>query len=82
VHGVKNVQEKDTWNAARCIHGEPTANQLDPDFDLGKSTKAHCRNLVRRDEDIHRSFGVPTIRTDIPYKDFRSVADFQVSLLF
>jgi hypothetical protein len=79
VHGVKNVQEADTWNAARCIHGEPQERDLKPDHDLGKSTKPNCRNVVRREEDIHRSFGVPTIRKDIPYKEFRSVADFQVS---
>lgn len=23
VHGVRNVQGSDPWNAARCIHGEP-----------------------------------------------------------
>ena len=23
VHGIKNVQGEDPWNAARCIHGEP-----------------------------------------------------------
>jgi hypothetical protein len=24
VHGVGNVQGENPWNAARCIHGEPT----------------------------------------------------------
>lgn len=66
VHGVKNVQGADPWNAARCIHGEPSANQLEPDKDLGKSSKPNCRNVVWREEDKHRSFGVPTVRTDIP----------------
>jgi len=32
---------------------------------------------VRKEEDRHRSFGLPTIRKDIPFKDFRSVADYQ-----
>ena len=50
-----------------------------PDKDLGKSIKPNCRNVVRKEEDMHRSFGVPTIRKDIPYKEFRSVADYQVS---
>lgn len=81
VHGIKNVQGGDPWNAARCIHGEPTANQLLPDRDLGKSTKPNCRNVVRTPQDAHRSFGVPTIRRDIPMKDFKSVADYQVSNL-
>ena len=81
VHGIKNVQGADPWNAARCIHGEPDLKQLLPDKDLGKSTKPNCRNVVRKEEDKYRSFGVPTIRTDIPQKPKRSVADYQVSLL-
>jgi len=32
---------------------------------------------VRKEEDRLRSFGVPTIRKDIPDKKFRSVADYQ-----
>lgn len=32
---------------------------------------------MRKDEDRLRSFGCPTIRKDIPYKNFRSVADYQ-----
>jgi len=32
---------------------------------------------VRRPEDQNRSFGCPTIRTDVPFKQWRSVADFQ-----
>jgi len=51
-----------------------------PDHDLGKSVKPNCRNVVRKDEDKHRSFGCPTIRKDIPYKEFKSVADYQVSI--
>jgi hypothetical protein len=82
VHGVRNVQGGDTWNAARCIHGEPTQVDLQDDKDLGKSVKPNCRNLVRKEDDAHRSFGVPTIRTDIPFKDKRSVADFQVSFSY
>lgn len=32
---------------------------------------------MRRPQDEHRSFGVPTVRTDLPYKVWRSVADYQ-----
>jgi hypothetical protein len=77
VHGVRNLTGGEQWNAGRCIHGEPTASQILPDHDLGKSVKPNCRNVVRKEEDQHRSFGVPTIRKDIPYKDFKSVADYQ-----
>ena len=76
VHGIKNVQGENPWNAARCIHGEPNASQIEPDRDLGKSTKPNCRNVVRKEADRHRSFGLPTIRNDIPLKDFKSVADY------
>ena len=31
---------------------------------------------MRRQEDWDRSFGCPTIRTDIPFKEKRSVADY------
>jgi hypothetical protein len=52
-------------------------DQVLPDKDLGKAVKPNCRNVVRREEDAHRSFGLPTIRKDIPDKGFRSVADYQ-----
>jgi hypothetical protein len=31
---------------------------------------------VRKPEDVKRTFGCPTIRVDIPYKEKRSIADF------
>ena len=51
--------------------------ELRPDDDLGKCVKPGSRNMVRRPEDKNRAFGCPTIRTDIPYKEFKSVADYQ-----
>lgn len=77
VYGVKNVQAGDPWNAARCIHGEPTEAELHADKDLGRASKPGCRNVVRREEDRTRAFGLPTVRSDIPEKKVRSVADFQ-----
>ena len=76
--GVKNIVGTGVWNAAKCIHGEPTERELEPDRDLGKSTKIGCRNIVRKPEDNLRSFGTPTVRTDIPFKEKRSVADYNV----
>jgi hypothetical protein len=66
----------DHWNAAKCLHGEPTESQLEPDHDLGRCVKPGSRNTVRRPEDKDRIFGCPTIRTDIPFKEKRSVADY------
>ena len=74
--GVRNIVGNDVWNAAKCIQGEPTTKQLEPDNDLGKCTKIGCRNTVRKPEDSNRVFGCPTIRTDIPFKEKRSVADY------
>lgn len=49
VHGHKN--DYTVWNAGKCITGEANEEQLKPDTDLGKSTKANCTNNVRRSED-------------------------------
>lgn len=59
-----------------CITGEASDKQLAPDSDLGRSNKINCSNNVRRPEDVNRSFGCPTIRTDVPFKVWRSVADY------
>lgn len=76
IFGVSTVGN-DAWNAAKCMHGEPTEKELDPDFDLGRCTKSGCKNEVRNEQDINRVFGTPTIRLDIPYKQKKSVADHQ-----
>lgn len=76
VHGVRNLTNDDEWNAARCIHGVPTEKELQPDRDLGKAVKPGCRNVVRSDADKTRSFGLPTVRNDIPYKAWKGLANF------
>lgn len=75
VYGHRN--DYTAWNAGKCINGEPRESQLIPDNDLGRSTKPNCTNTIRRSDDSNRAFGCPTIRTDIPFKAWRSVADFQ-----
>lgn len=52
------------------------SKEIAPDRDLGKSVKANCTNQIRRPQDGNRSFGCPTIRTDIPYRDKRSISDY------
>lgn len=74
VHGV--MKRDMNWNAGKCINGEPTEREVAPDVDLGKSVKKNCTNDIRREEDRDRAFGCPTIRTDIPFKQWRSVADY------
>lgn len=65
------------WNAAKCIHGEPIGREVEPDNDLGLCVKKNCTNKVWKKEDENRTFGVPTIRMDIPFKEKKSVADHQ-----
>ena len=65
------------WNAAKCLQGEPSDRELLPDSDLGVCVKIGSRNVVRTDADMHRAFGCPTIRTDIPGRKQKSVADYQ-----
>jgi hypothetical protein len=83
VHGAKNqqVDPRDPtaapWNAARCIHGEPTEGDVQAERDLGRSLKPGCGNFVQREEDRERAFGLPTVRSDVPQKKLRSVADYQ-----
>lgn len=64
------------WNAGKCITGEASDSQLAPDNDLGRSVKPNCSNLVRQSTDEHRSFGCPTVRNDVPFKVWRSIADY------
>ena len=45
-----------------------------PDKDLGKSNRFGFRNSVKEGDEA-RQFGVPTIRSDIGKKEFKSVAD-------
>lgn len=75
VFGIPSLKDHTEWNAAKCLRGEPTAKEMMPDADLGKCTKVGSRNLVRTQQDVSRAFGTPSIRTDIPMKVFRSVAD-------
>jgi len=56
--------------------GEPSHEQLKADKDLGVSVRVNCSNVVRSEEDEVRAFGAPTIRTDIPYKARKSMADY------
>lgn len=76
VFGAKNLSNRGAWNSAQCINGEPNEFDLKPDPGLGKSIKPNNRNLVRKEEDRHRAFGLPSIRTDIPKRSFLSVANY------
>lgn len=65
---------KDEWDAAKCISGNPTEKEVQPDKDLGKSIQFGYRNTPHNGDE-ERVFGVPTIRSDIPNPGLRSIAD-------
>jgi len=73
VFGFKS-KKVELWNAAKCIHGEATSNDVQPDADLGKSTKYGNRNLAHCGDE-ERVFGVPTIRNDLQKTQEKSMAD-------
>jgi EF-hand domain-containing family member B len=61
----------DSWGAAECINGSYNEVQQQPDIDLGKAVAPGWRN----DTTTNRTFGCPTIRTDIKPPKKRSVGD-------
>ena len=65
---------KEPWDAGQCIKGTPQQHELFPDKDLGKSNRFGFRNTVKTGDEL-RQFGVPTIRSDVEKKSFKSVAD-------
>ena len=77
IFGVTSLKDKNEWNARKCITGEPRQREINPDADLGRSTRPGTRNIVRRKEDEDRVFGCPSIRTDLPMRKLKSVGDHQ-----
>jgi len=61
------------WGAADCIRGDYKVAEQMPDGNLGRSTRPGYRNI----NITNRTFGCPTIRTDIAVPRTRSVADNQ-----
>jgi len=72
VFGVKS-KILNEWGAAECLRGDYSERDQMPDADLGRATKPGYRNI----NITGRTFGCPTIRSDIPLPARRSVADNQ-----
>ncbi|TMW64102.1 hypothetical protein Poli38472_014219 [Pythium oligandrum] len=71
VFGVK--LSKDDETARGCIQGYYTEDEQQPDADLGRPVSYGWHNVTPET----RSFGVPSIRSDIPMPSRRSIADCQ-----
>jgi len=65
-------QKVPEWGVQECIANYPREQQ-EPDNDLGRSIRPGWRNIA----DPNRSFGVPSIRDDVPAPTLKSVADHQ-----
>lgn len=85
VFGAKSLKEEN-WNASKCIMGDPdstNSKMIEPDPDLGKSVFHRNKYRYRENHiekvDYNRSFGVPSVRTDLKPKEKRSVCDLTVS---
>eukprot|EP00967_Tisochrysis_lutea_P018475 scaffold20937_cov33-Tisochrysis_lutea.AAC.1 len=72
VFGKPSMKEPQ-WGAKECI-GNYTAEQQQPDLDLGRSIRPGWRNVSM---DPDRAYGIPSIRYDIAAPSMRGVADFQ-----
>jgi len=61
------------WGARECMQGNYTADEQQPDPDLGRSLRRGCapEDVLRSD----RTFGVPCVRSDIKPPKLASVAD-------
>ena len=70
VFGNKSVRGEGDWDARQCIQGNYPPEDFDSD--LGTTHTPGFRNC-----NSDRTFGVPTIRSDIPKYSKRSVADTQ-----
>jgi len=43
-HTYGQMRRNLDWNAAKCINGDPSERELQPDNDLARSTKPNCTN--------------------------------------
>ncbi|KAJ0399435.1 hypothetical protein P43SY_005374 [Pythium insidiosum] len=71
VFGVK--LSKGDESARGCIQGQYSEDEQQPDRDLGRAVSYGWKNATPET----RSFGVPTVRSDIPAPARRSIADGQ-----
>ena len=84
---AKNALNGEKWNVAKCIHGDPEVkNEKDfkADPDLGKSLlhKSKLHNIIPKEPNASRTFGIPSIRTDLKKRPLSSVTDLAVFLFF
>lgn len=76
LYGKASVRGFGEWDARCCIQGDYQDEDREPDSDLGKTHTPGFRNILT-DAQRERTFGTPTVRSDIPKYAKRSIADHQ-----
>ena len=76
LYGKASVRGFGEWDARCCITGDYAEEDREPDSDLGKTHTPGFRNILT-DAQKERTFGTPTVRSDIPKYAKRSIADHQ-----
>lgn len=74
----RSDRRPDDWDAKSCIEGDYSYAEQMPEADLGASVTPGFRKdpaLVLEGRLKGHSFGVPSIRSDIGVKSFKSIAD-------
>lgn len=74
--GVPSMRKGREPGVGELLTGTLTPAEQQPDADLGKSLREGFRNTTRAGDE-NRSFGIPTIRTDVRLPKLRSVANTQ-----
>jgi hypothetical protein len=74
---IKNVD--DHWNLGKCLQGDKNRN-IQAESDLGRSILHRSKLNARqpKEYDPNRTFGVPSVREDLPRKRNVSVNDMNV----
>ena len=81
-HAFGKESDYNKWNAGKCIHGDETTvseKTMEPDIDLGRDVhyRSKLKNLQPSQRDLSRTYGVPTIRSDLPQKNLKSFMDIK-----
>lgn len=67
----------DEWDAVRLLRGDYNTQDMSPDRDLGKSKSVRRAGYQPVTPPPDRTFGVPTVRSDVPKPKQKRVTDFQ-----
>ena len=81
VPSIKNVQ--DQWNIGKCLQGDVhNFNQTDTDLGRSRLHRSKLPSMQPKDFDPNKTFGVPSVRGDLPKKRNVSINDLNVKNIY